>query len=224
MQTASPASRPQTAWWVRFTGFGGLGLGLGWLVTWIAEANGMLFGGVDAFVAAMLSGCGCAFGATIAAAILKGRGGSLPWQAGLVGALVLSFGTTSVVSLFSTRKNLEILMNPMPVPAELRVLRGQRYLHGMEVHFTAAPEAISALIRSKRLVEVPAEPGDENTLDISDHSARRQSGKQRSWWRPTSMPGAKFYYLHHKSQAIQGWAEGWWVNGATNEVYAFIGG
>lgn len=193
-------------------------------MAWVAEANGMLFGGVDAFVAAMLSGCGCAFGATIVAAILKGRGGSLPWQVGLVGAFVLSFGTTSVVSLFSTRKNLEILMNPMPVPAELRVLSGQRYLHGMAVHFTAAPEAISALIRSKRLVEVPAEPGDEINLDVSGHSARWQSGKQRGWWRPTSMPGSKFYYLHHQSRAIQGWAEGWWVNGATNEVFAFLGG
>jgi len=193
-------------------------------MAWVAEANGVLFGGVDEFVAALLSGCCCAFGATIAAVILKRRGGFLTWRAGLLGALVLSFGTTGWVSLSSTRKNLEILMNPMPVPAELRVRKGQRYLHGVEVHFTASPEAISALIRSKRLIEIPAALPDGSELDISDYSTRRQSGKERGWWRPTSMPGAKFYYLHHKSQAIQGWAEGWWVNGETNEVFAFIRG
>ncbi len=38
------------------------------------------------------------------------------------------------------------------------------------------------------------------------------------------MPGARFYFLHHKSEAVQGWSEGWWVSGTTNEVYAFIGG
>ncbi|MFM8469102.1 MAG: hypothetical protein ACKODH_03910 [Limisphaerales bacterium] len=112
----------------------------------------------------------------------------------------------------------------MSVPTDLRVRRGQRFLHGAQVHFSASPAFISAMISSKKLREIPAALPDDGELDLSDVSARRQSAEERDWWRPASMPGAKFYYHHHQSQAIQGWAEGWWVNGATNEVYAFIGG
>lgn len=119
---------------------------------------------------------------------------------------------------------MEILLNPMPMPADLRVHRGQSFLHGAQVHFTGTPTFISALIEAKQLVEVPAALPDDGDLDLSKVSARRQSAEERGWWRPASMPGAKFYYLHHKSQAIQGWAEGCWVNGETNEVFAFIGG
>jgi hypothetical protein len=38
------------------------------------------------------------------------------------------------------------------------------------------------------------------------------------------MPGARFFFLHHTGDSGQGWSEGWWVNGETNEVYAFISG
>ncbi|MEQ2006842.1 MAG: hypothetical protein ABMA26_08590 [Limisphaerales bacterium] len=119
---------------------------------------------------------------------------------------------------------MELLLSPMPMPADLRVRRGQGFLHGTQVHFTGSPAFISALIQAKQLVEVPAAPPDGGEFDLSGFSARRQSAEERGWWRPASMPGAKFYYLHHKSQATQGWAEGCWVNGETNEFFVFIGG
>jgi hypothetical protein len=34
----------------------------------------------------------------------------------------------------------------------------------------------------------------------------------------------RFFYRHHESLAVQGWSEGWWVNSATNEVYALSSG
>lgn len=222
METASPNSRQQPKWTVKLVGFGGLGLVLGWLLAWVAEANGLLFGGVDVVFATLISGCCCGLATAITAALLERKGGNFTWQAGCLGAVALSVAATSLWSFFCTRKNLEILISPMQVPADLRVQRGHRFLHSMHVHFIGSPATISALIQAKQLVEVPAALPDVGEPDIASFSARRQSAEEWDWWRPASMPGAKFYYLHHKSQAIQGWAEGWWVNGATNEVYAFI--
>ena len=224
METVSPVTRPQPKWGLMFVGFGGLGLLLGWLLAWVAEANGVLFGGVDVVFVTLISGCCCGLVTTITAAILERRGGNLTWQSGFLGAVALSIATTSLWSFFCTRKNLEILISPMQVPADLRVQRGHGFLHSMNVHFTGSPDTISALIRAKQLVEVPAALPDVGEPDVAGFSARRQSAEEWDWWRPASMPGAKFYYLHHKSQAIQGWAEGWWVSGETNEVFAFIGG
>lgn len=224
METASPTARSQPRWSARLTAFGFAGLLLGWILSSVVESKGAIFGGVDIAVATLISGCSCALGLAVVAVVWERRGRVLSWLAGLLGAAILSVITVAAGSHFSTRKNMEILLNPMPMPADLRVHRGQSFLHGAQVHFTGTPAFISALIQAKHLAEVPAAPPDGGELDLSGFSARRQSAEERGWWRPTSMPGAKFYYLHHKSQAIQGWAEGWWVSGATNEVFAFIGG
>lgn len=224
METASPIARSQPRWWAKLVAFGSAGVLLGWLLSSVVESKGALFGGVDAVVATLISGCCCALGLTVVAVIGERRGRALSWLAGLLAAVTLSVVTVATWSHFSTRRNMKLLLNPMTMPADLRVRRGQGFLHGAQVHFTGSPAFISALIQAKQLVEVPAVLPDGGELDLSGFSARRQSAEERDWWRPASMPGAKFYYLHHKSHAIQGWAEGWWVNGATNEVYAFIGG
>lgn len=196
---------------------------LGWSLSLVAAANGVLFGGLDVAAFTLISAFCCAVVTPITVTILERRGSSPTRRAGMLVAVGLSLATIGLGSFFSTRKHLEILLNPMQVPADFRVQRGHRFLHSIHVHFIGSPATISALIRAKQLVEVPAAVPDDEP-DISRSSARRQSAEEWDWWRPASMPGAKFYYLHHKSQAIQGWAEGWWVNGATNEVYAFIGG
>jgi hypothetical protein len=90
------------------------------------------------------------------------------------------------------------------------------------MHFTGPPAAIASIIQAKRLAESSDNPASPNYIGFGtrDHMKRVWDG-----WQSTTMPNARFFYLHHKSEVtVQGWAEGWWVNGATNEVYAFIGG
>ena len=70
--------------------------------------------------------------------------------------------------------------------------------------------------------ELPAELPDKP--DITGFSSRERTKVSWGWWQPASMSNPRFFFRHHQSDAVQGWAEGWWVNGATNEVYAFIGG
>lgn len=113
-------------------------------------------------------------------------------------------------------------MDPAPIPNELHLYRGQSFLFSSYAHFSAPPAAITAIIQSKELVEVPAEMPDQK--DISGYVARQQTNVPLSWWQPAAMFKPMFFYRHHDSTAVQGWSEGWWVNSSTNEVYAFIGG
>ena len=162
----------------RFLGFGGFGLLLGWFLSWVAEANGLLFGGVDVVLVSLISAFCCAFVTPITATILERRGSSLTRRVGILVAVGLSVTTIGLCSFFSTRKHLEILLNPMQVPADLHIQRGHGFLHGIHVHFFASPATISALIGAKQLVEVPAAfPGGDEP-DISRISARRESAEE----------------------------------------------
>ena len=118
------------------------------------------------------------------------------------------------------RDHLGILMEPAPVPAGLQVHQGQSRLFGMYVHFSGSPEAIASLLKAKGLVEVPTEP----TESSDGYGSRERSKAAWDWWQPANLSQPRFFFRHHKSEAIQGWSEGWWINGATNEVYAFLSG
>jgi hypothetical protein len=117
---------------------------------------------------------------------------------------------------------MQIFMTGSSVPSGLRVHHGRSILFSSYVHFTGPPATIAPLLHSKGLLEVPAEPSESS--DYTAFGSREQSKTSWGWWQPTTMSNPRFFFLHHKSEAVQGWSEGWWVSGATNEVYAFIGG
>jgi hypothetical protein len=137
-------------------------------------------------------------------------------------ALLGIIGTVYLTLRLNARHSLEIFLRPSPVPSDLRVLHKRGTLFSSFYHFSGSPAVIDSIIQLKGLVEVPTEPPESS--DMSGFSAKERTKVSWEWWQPTSMPGARFYFLHHKSEAVQGWSEGWWVSGATNEVYAFIGG
>lgn len=191
--------------------------------SFIACAGGFLFSGLSAgFVIFQAAGVSALI-ASVAAAIFRRRRQYFGWRTLLVTVSACTIVAVSVLSYLDTRQQMRIIMTNSPLPSGLRVHHGTSFLFSSYVHFTGPPATIASLLRSKGLLEIPAEPPDS-----SDHTAfgNREQSKKKSWgwWQPTSMPGARFYFLHHESKAVQGWSEGWWVSGATNEVYAFISG
>jgi hypothetical protein len=189
---------------------------------------GFLFGGVDTFVAVSVATVCCAIAAPVTALVFKRRGKPFTSRTLFIEVTLLTFVAVGLLSWLQTRQELKILMDPAPIPKGVHVYRGQSIFFSSYVHFTAAPAAIASIIQSKELVEVPAKMPDQK--DISGYVARQQTNGHKSnnvplsWWQPATMSNPRFLYRHHDSAAVQGWSEGWWVNGSTNEVYAFISG
>jgi len=137
-------------------------------------------------------------------------------------ALVGIIAAVFVVLHLIARDNLKIFLSPSPVPSELRVLQSRGTLFSRYYHFVGPPAVIASVLQTKGLVEVPAEPPE--TSDMTSFSAREQTTNSWDWWQPNTLSKPRFFHLHHKSQAVQGWDEGWWISGETNEAYAYIGG
>jgi hypothetical protein len=121
------------------------------------------------------------------------------------------------MSWFQTRQNLRPFTGPGPLPGGVHIHRGRTVLFSSYVHFTAQPAVIAAIIQSKQLVEVP------DGVDLPLYTERQRTQLPWGWWQPAAMSNPRFFHRHHESDAAEGWSEGWWVNGASNEVYAVIG-
>lgn len=200
----------------------GLALILSAALSFVACAGGFLFSGLSAAFVTFVSAGVCAIITPSTAVIFRRRQRRFGWRTLLVVVLVCALLAVSVLSYLDTRQHMRTFMTGSPEPSGLRVHHGRSTLFSSYVHFTGSPATIGSLLRSKGLLEVPAEPPESS--DATGFGSRERSKVTWGWWQPTSMSGARFYFLHHKSEAVQGWSEGWWVSGATNEVYAFIGG
>ncbi len=197
-------------------------VGLALLLTsgfsFLACSAGFLFSGVSALFVTLVASVFCVIIALTTAAYFRRKQLSFGGRTLVVELVILAFIAVGILSWLDTRHQLRLIMRTSSVPSGLRVHRGRNVLFNCNVHFTAGPADIASLIQSKGLIEVP-----ENSPVTSDSSAadiREQSKTHWGWWKPTSMANPRFYFLHHTSE---GWGEGWWVSGATNEVYAFIG-
>lgn len=200
----------------------GLGPFLSAVFSFIACSGGFLFSGLSAGFVTFVAAGVCAVISPLAAVFLNRRQRHFGWRTLLMVVSVCALIAVGVLSYLDTRQHMRIFMSSSPVPSGLRIHHGRKFLFGSYVHFTGPPATIASLLQSKRLLEVPAEPpesGDYNAL-----GCRKESKASWGWWQPTSMPSPRFYFLHHESLEVQGWIEGWWVSGATNEVYAFISG
>ena len=197
----------------------GLALLVSTVLSFIACSGGFLFTGLSAGFVTLVAAGVCAVITPLTALFFRRRQRHFGWRTLLILVSVYATLAVAILSYLDTRQHMRIFMTSSPVPSGLRVRHGRSILFSSYVHFTGPPTAIASLLQSKGLVEVPAEPSDNPGF-----GSRERTKVSWSWWQPTSMSNAKFFFLHHKSDAVQGWSEGWWVSGATNEVYAFIGG
>lgn len=187
----------------------------------LACSLGILFAGIDTYFAVpVATGC-CAVVAPVTALVFKRKGKHFTWPMLGTEVVLLAFVAVGVLSWSQTQQNLSIFMGPAPVPNGVHVHQGRAILFTSYVHFSAPPAAIAEIIKSKELVEVSDEWPDKR--DITVFSAWEKTKVSWGWWQPAGMSSPRFFFRHHKSDAVQGWGEGWWVNGATNEVYATIG-
>lgn len=200
----------------------GLALAASWVFAVFATHLGILFSGGDTFFAIFVATALCAIATPITALVFKRKAKHFGWRKLLIEVAVLSLFAVGSLSWLQTRQHLKIFFNPEPIPSGVHVHHGRSVLFSSYVHFSAPPAAIAALIQSKELLEVPSELTDQ--IDGTSYGAQQRSKDSWDWWQPVNMPKPRFFFRHHKSEAVQGWSEGWWVNDATNEVYAFIGG
>ena len=223
MLTTTPVQKPS----LRMTGAvfasAGLALVLASGFSLLACSGGFLFSGISTFFVVLATVAVCAIVTSLTALFLRRRKRHFGWRTLFIEVSVLAFVAVGITSWLDTRQHLQILMNPSPVPTGLRIHHGRSIFLSSYVHFTGAPAAIASLLRAKGLAEVPAADPPE-TSDITGFSSRERMKVSWGWWHPAAMSNPRFFFRHHKSEAAQGWSEGWWVNGATNEVYASIGG
>lgn len=222
MQTTTPVQPKPIRMVAIVFGAAGLALLFSAACSFFACAGGFLFSGLSAGFVTFAAAGVCAVIALVTAVIFRRRHRHFGWRTLLVVVSVCAVVAVGVLSYLNTRQHMRIFMTGSPLPSGLRVHHGRSFLFSGYVHFTGPPATIASLLHSKGLLEVPAEPPESS--DYTGFGSRERSKVLWWWWQPTSMPGARFYFLHHKSEAIQGWSEGWWVSGATNEVYAFISG
>lgn len=222
MHTAPPIQQPSVRMLTVVFGSSGLALVLALGFSLLACSGGFLFSGVSIFSTVLVAVAFCAAVVSVTSIVFRQRQRRFGWHMLLIEVAVLALVAVGIVSWLDTRQHLRIFMNPSPVPSGLRVHQGRSILFSSYVHFTAPPDSIASLLQSKGLVEVPAELSDGR--DTGPWSSRDHSGVPDGWWQPLTMSSPRFFFRHHESQAVQGWSEGWWVNGATNEVYAFISG
>ena len=222
MHIAPPVQRPSVRMLAVVFGSAGLALVLASGFSLLACSGGFLFTGVSIFSTVLVAVAFCAAVTSVTALIFRQRQRRFGWHTILIEVVVLALLAVGVLSWLDTRQHLRIFISPSPVPRGLHIHHGRSIMFSSYVHFTGPPAVIASLLQSKGLVEAPAEPPEGN--DWTSYGAKQESRSSWDWWQPGAMSNARFFFLHHKSLAVQGWSEGWWVNGATNEVYAFISG
>jgi hypothetical protein len=215
---------------VVFVGSAGMTLLLACALAFLACSIGSLFGGIDAFFTVVFTSILCPCVVLLTALALKLNAKRLGWAVLFIETMGLALLGVALFSWFGTRQHMEIILNPASVPPDLHVHRGTKTLFSSFVHFSGPPEVIARLLHSKGLLEVPSAPDEavphdpHNVIDLGGLFLKDYTGRAWGWWRPATMSNPRFFYRHHESMAPQGWSEGWWVSGATNEVYAHIGG
>lgn len=222
MQTTPPSQKPPLRTIVAFFASAGLGLVLASALAFLACYFGLLFDGLEQIFTVLVTAGICTVVTTVSAVVFKRKGKHFTWRTLSIEVIVLALVAVSSLSWLQTRQSLQIIMDPAPVPRELRVHHGRGILFSSYVHFSAPPEVIARLIQLKGLAEVPNDP--EKATDSSGWGLQQSTKNPWDWWQPAKMANPRFFYRHHDSLAIQGWSEGWWVNDATNEVYATLGG
>jgi hypothetical protein len=200
----------------------GLALVSSFIFSIFASNYGFLFSGNGTFSVLLVTTPFCAITTSITATVFKRIGRHFSWRAIVIETVILSLLAVIFLSRINTQQTIHIFFAPGPVPSQIHIYQGRGRFFDAYVHFSATPADIAAAINAKELVEVPEELPEQG--DFSNDNERQRAITPWDWWQPATMTNPRFFFRHHTSEAIQGWSEGWWINGATNEVYAFISG
>jgi hypothetical protein len=175
----------------------------------------ILFSGLDTIFAILDGVITSCIVTLIVKFIFKRKAKSFTWRPLIISVVFSSIIVTGFLAWVQTRDQLKMFFSPNPVLSKIHVHEGRSILISSFVHFSAQPEVIVTVIQSRQLTSP--------TNDFPD-SFQVIMEKSWDWWQPLSMAHPKFFMRHHKSRAVQGWTEALWINDATNEVYAYIGG
>jgi hypothetical protein len=182
----------------------------------LANHIGILFTGTPTLFAIMLGTIISCIVAAVTKFIFKRKAKQFPHRLLAFEVILTAFIAVGFLSWYQTHDFLKIFMNPVPVPSSVHVYQGRGQLFSAYVHFSAPPEVITSIIQSHQLFSPT-----NGSLEQIEQDRMKTSW---DWWQPATMSNPKFFMRHHESLAVQGWTEGMWINGATNEVYAFISG
>lgn len=189
-------------------------------LTTLAVNTGVLFGGLTAFVSLVMATVACWVVAGAIAAIGIRRRRSLGWGALIVITITVSAAVVVYRSWSSIRGSQLKAWNIInPVPNSLHIHRGQDDLFSYWVHFSAPPEVISAIIRSKQLM--PPTSQEEKRVEQRSMGGAF-NGQDPKWWMPGGMENPRLYLHMHRGPGY--WIQGLWVNETMTEAYAFYRG
>ena len=188
----------------------------------VGTRGGLLSEGLDCLYA-VLGSCLASLCVVAAACAVRLRpGGGLRWTA----LIALAFGTAVLATIGIGHRLLtsqvRVLLHPVPATRDMRVVRSRSVMFAGYLHVRCTKAFCAEVIRLKDLREISEDTQPEP--DMTPMSARRSTQAMWDWWQPGSMPGARFYFKHHSSDAPQGWSEGVWTNGDMTEMYVFIRG
>lgn len=193
------------------------------VIAWGASTRiGFVSEGLDCFYALVGSCLASLCVTAVVSALSYRRGRHLRWTV----LLALIFGTAGIATIcvgqVLLRSQMRILLHPVLATRDVRVLHSRSIMFAGYLHVRCTKEFCAEVIRAKALKEIPGDM--EAEADLTPMSARRTTQALWDWWRPADMPGAKFYFRHHTSEAPQGWSEGIWTSGDMTEMYLFIRG
>lgn len=204
----------------------GVAGGLGGVITFVivlpAAAHGWLFSGLDQLEALVGGAFFCAVIVLTLGILARKKAKKLSWA--IVGGVVLTVPIFCVLlwGWSSSRAAFRVCFSS-PVPRGVVIHRGHRNLFGVWMYFSAPPEDVVSLIRSRQLKLVGE--SDEDSQGIKERARSVDSELPLKWWQPQALPHAKFYYrIHGMKETSSPWSEGCWVDESGTGVYACYGG
>jgi hypothetical protein len=190
-------------------------MGFASVCTAVLFRSGLLFSGLETGSVVAGTVALCCIAVLLIDAVLSGKGRALPWRVLLPVTILLACSAVCVYSFTLAPRTVRIFFTPASVPKAVHVHRGHVSLFFLCVHFTGPAAEIAESIRLKGLAEVSPEPPEHGNW--SAYGSREHWKKERGWWKPMTMPNARFLYKSHQKA---GGFDGWWVSGSTQEVYA----
>jgi hypothetical protein len=184
-------------------------------VGWMSE-------GLDCFYAPIVSSVTSLGVLATACAVSCRRPGGLRWTSFFALTAITAISTTTAIAHVLLASQIRVLLAPVQPPPDLRIIRSRSILFASYMQVRCTKAFCVEVIRSKGLHEIPEDMEPES--DMTSLSARRSTQSMWDWWRPANMPGARFYFRHHTSDAPQGWSEGIWTNTEMTKMFMFIRG
>lgn len=180
-------------------------------VAWVAGQCGWMFAGLNILTLSALAGLLCAPLAGGLALYLWCRSRPLTWRLWLRCLLLAAPLTLLIVGKLDHRRSLGRLCGRLS--PEVQFQYGEVSLFQTRAHFSGRPAAITEIVQRLKLVPFPAEYREAGILP--------RHAQSFGWWRPLTMPGAQYWSVSWDDPPAHALLS-YWINGATNEVFACL--